>query len=71
MTDGAQEQLQLLDTRSRLRLERELAGRLERLALWTDAAEERTDWELEAVLSEVRQLAIELRALRNAEAIPF
>lgn len=55
----------------RLQLETELTRRLRELDLWTSAPDEDVDWALEALLDDVRRLAIELRALRNEASIPF
>lgn len=55
----------------RLALERQLDLRLQLLSTWNDGLEPAVDWDLEALLDDVRTLSIELRMLRGEESIPF
>lgn len=55
----------------RTALEVALAGELAQLSAWNSRPSDAVDWELEALLESVRLLAIELRACRHEEAIPF
>jgi hypothetical protein len=54
-----------------LSLERRLSRLLDDLQHWNDGASPTMDWQLEATLDELRELAVELRRLKNEDAIPF
>lgn len=46
--------------------------RLKQLAVWTQLPDERTDWDLELLLDEIRAGALILRKLRDQEQeLPF
>lgn len=48
-----------------------VALQLERLKVWSKLPDERTDWALEQLLSELGAAATALRRLRNEAALPF
>lgn len=52
-------------------LTRSVELHLQRLRAWTALPDERTDWELEAVLEELGAAAQALRLLRSDAGVPF
>lgn len=51
--------------------ERLLSIHLQRLGVWTHLPDERTDWDLEQLLEDIRTASLALRRLRGDADLPF
>lgn len=66
------DQLSLVTTsEQRMAYETVLALHLTRLSAWTALPDERTDWDLEQLLDDIRTTALAVRQLRGDEELPF